>query len=254
MIGRRTLMSLAQFLEPFGEDFCATLLRKHDFDVSLDKRRLLADLADVLEAAGQEVVMPVVEEIVRTEIALKTRVTPKYLFSGRFDDLVRCLLLDGYVVSDNQILPLDPSIADAPPVDDDLVLELKASGLPRASDVVRKITASSDAFRSTPPDYNASLTNARVALETLAADIATDRPAPGRAVPDLSKWGAVITHLRMAGIITQEQERGLTGVYGFVSPGAHRPIGISEEQMTWLGRSLAMSMSWFLLKRHRGGP
>jgi hypothetical protein len=58
----------------------------------------------------------------------------------------------------------------------------------------------------------------------------------------------------MAGIITQEQERGLTGVYGFVSPGAHRPIGISEEQMTWLGRSLAMSMSWFLLKRHRGGP
>jgi hypothetical protein len=71
---------------------------------------------------------------------------------------------------------------------------------------------------------------------------------------DSTKWGAMIMHLRMCGLITLEEERGLAGVYTFVSPGSHRPIGLSEEQMARLGRSLAMSMCWFLLKRQLAVP
>jgi hypothetical protein len=67
-----------------------------------------------------------------------------------------------------------------------------------------------------------------------------------------SKWGTVISYLRTAGLITLEEEKGLAGVYGFVSPGSHRPVGVSEEQMARLGRSLALGMCWFLLKRKLG--
>jgi hypothetical protein len=49
---------------------------------------------------------------------------------------------------------------------------------------------------------------------------------------------------------TTEEEKGLAGVFGFLSPGAHRPVGIPEGQMTLLGRSFALNMCWFLLKNH----
>jgi hypothetical protein len=38
---------------------------------------------------------------------------------------------------------------------------------------------------------------------------------------DETKWGQVVSHLRTAGVITIEEEKGLAGVFGFVSPGAH---------------------------------
>ena len=41
------------------------------------------------------------------------------------------------------------------------------SDLPNATDIVRKMNDSAEAFRAATPDYNASLNNARVALETL---------------------------------------------------------------------------------------
>lgn len=43
-----------------------------------------------------------------------------------------------------------------------------------ATEIVAKIADSAQAFRATPPDCNAALVNARVALETLAADVAAD--------------------------------------------------------------------------------
>lgn len=60
--------------------------------------------------------------------------------------------------------------------------------------------------------------------------------------------GEVVTFLRVHGEISVEQEKGLAGVFGFLSPGAHRPVGIPEDQMTRLGRSFALNICWFLLK------
>ena len=94
--------------------------------------------------------------------------------------------------------------------------------------------------------------NARVALETLAGDVAahnaSQQPTPATYNP--SKWGEVLAFLRSSGEITVEEEKGLAGVFGFLSPGAHRPMGIPEDQMTRLGRSFALNMCWFLLKNH----
>jgi hypothetical protein len=65
-----------------------------------------------------------------------------------------------------------------------------------------------------------------------------------------TKWGEVLAFLRVSGELTLEEERGLAGVFGFLSPGAHRPLGIPEDQMTRLGRSFALNMCWYLLKNH----
>lgn len=81
-------------------------------------------------------------------------------------DLTQCLLLDGYIVEDTKLVQIDPSIADAAPLEDDLIVALQNSGAPCAQEIIAKIGGSAQAFRATPHDYNAALVNARVALES----------------------------------------------------------------------------------------
>lgn len=172
-------------------------------------------------------------------------------------DLTQCLALDGYQVDSKRLLQTDPSITDAAPIDDDLVDALRGCQAPNRAAIIQKIEDSAQAFRTNPPDYNASLVNARIALETLAGDVALDVAANATPLPfDRTKWGSIISFLRMSGRITLEEEKGLVGVYALLSAGAHRPMitGISEAQMTRLGRSFALNMCWFLLQNHLGRP
>jgi len=87
-----------------------------------------------------------------------------------------------------------------------------------------------------------------LAIPCVAADVASRQQGPATYNP--SRWGEVLAFLRSSGEITVEEEKGLAGVFGFLSPGAHRPVGIPEDQMTRLGRSFALNMCWFLLKNH----
>lgn len=249
MIGHRTRLSLCQFLELQDAALCEVILAKAGIACDLHQQLLLRCLQGAVDSADQHALQIVLDELVRTASDLRARVSPKYRFEERWADLKQCLKLDGYIVDGIQIRATDPSMGDAEPVDDDLLQGLAQCPAPRAGDIIRKINESSDAFRATPPNYNACLNDARVALETLAADIADSLDAPPASQYDPSKWGSVITHLRNCGLITLEEERGLAGVYGFVSPGSHRPIGVSDEQMARLGRSLALNMCWFLLQR-----
>ena len=109
---------------------------------------------------------------------------------------------------------------------------------------------SATAFRRSPPDYNGCLSNARVALQTLATAIANVRTTTHPGSFDETKWGQILAYLRTSGLITKSEEEGLAGVSSFVSPGAHTPVGISEEEFARLGRSLVASMCYFLVKRY----
>ncbi len=109
---------------------------------------------------------------------------------------------------------------------------------------------SATAFRRSPPDYNGCLSNARVALQTLATAIANVRTTTHPGSFDETKWGQILAYLRTSGLITKSEEEGLAGVFSFVSPGAHTPVGISEEEIARLGRSLVASMCYFLVKRY----
>ena len=209
-------------------------------------------LLNTLRDLDDRTLMLALAEVVATSGDLRAKVNPKYRFDERMHDLTQCLLLDGYIIQDKKLLQTDPSIADAAPLEDDLIAALQNSGAPRAQEIIAKINDSAGAFRATPADYNASLVNARVALETLAGDVAShitsQQQSPTTYNP--TKWGEVLAFLRSSGEITTEEEKGLAGVFGFLSPGAHRPVGIPEDQMTRLGRSFALNMCWFLLKNH----
>jgi hypothetical protein len=111
---------------------------------------------------------------------------------------------------------------------------------------------SADHFRANPPDYNASLTSARIALETLAREVATERQTQRPGNFDPTKWGQVIAYLRTSDLVSKREEDGLTGVYSFISEGAHAPVGMTEQEMVRLGRNLAAGASYFLIKRHLG--
>ncbi len=253
MIGQRTRYSFAQFLELQEPMISIVLLGKYGVQpLSFSRAQLLYELLNILRSLDDYTIQQVLSEVVATQGDLRTRVNPKYRFDERMRDLKQCLLLDGYIIQDERLIQTDPSIADAAPLEDDLIEALHNSGVPRAQEIIAKINDSATAFRATPPDYNASLVNARVALETLASDVAADVASRLQkpATYNPSNWGAVLSFLRSSGEITVEEEKGLAGVFGFLSPGAHRPMGIPEDQMTRLGRSFTLNMCWFLLKNH----
>lgn len=248
----RTLSSLAQLLAILPSQLAVVLLSKHGLRISVERKNELFDIRNALQdQADSHGCMAVLEEVVRTNGDLSNQITPRYRFTERFDDLKRCLALEGYVVTERTITPVDPSIADTPPLEDDLVRAINASGLEESEEIVQKLNDSAESFRRTPPDYNACLTNARVALEAMARAIARNRFHNDPLEYDPTKWGAIVSHLKTNGFFSTEEERGLIGVYAFLSSGAHRPIGLTEEEACRLGRFLALSMSWYLVKRHR---
>lgn len=252
MVGTRTRLSLGQLLEHFAPPMVSALLVKFGGPQLYQSPGLVfgQQLYEAVQMLDGQSVMALLDEVVTTQRTLRQRSEPRYVFDERFHDLVQCLRLDGYqVTEDRRLLQLDPTLSEAPPVEDDLVQALRASGAPSSDEIVRKINDSAEAFRRATPDYNAALTNARVALETLAREVALEAAMVARTpFPyNPSKWGDLIRYLRERDEISPEEERGLIGVYGFVSPGAHRPIGLPLEQMTRLGRTLALNMCWFLL-------
>jgi hypothetical protein len=64
------------------------------------------------------------------------------------------------------------------------------------------------------------------------------------------KWAQTLTYLRTSGLITPAEEGLIASVYTFTSPGAHQPVGLSQEQLVRLGRGMVVSVSYFLVKLH----
>ena len=256
MLSKRTRLSLAQYLALQEQGLVGLLLEKHGID-SLAVRfttEFLQELATSLQDATNQQLRSLLDEIGRTQGDLRTGVNPKYRYEERFHDLQACLELDGQVFEDGRLVPLDPSIAETPPVEDDLTSEIRASGLPEAGAIIQKLEDSAQAFRSVSVNYNACLNDSRVALQSLATSIARARSATYPHLFDPTKWGSVLAHFRSTRFITDEEERGLAGVFGFVSPGSHRPLGLSDQEFARLGRSFVLGMCWFLIKQFRAMP
>ena len=196
------------------------------------------------------------DEVLMTRQTLRYGVSPKYLFDERWKDLLLCLELDGCRpgVDENgretdSFMRIEPTIAGVQAVEDDLTLEIGRSGLPGSDEIVQVIGKSADAFQG--EDYNACLNNSRVALQSLARSIALERQEvePGNFDPD--RWGEVVAYLRKSKFISKQQEAGLTGVFGFVSPGSHTPV-LGEQEFARLGRNLALGFCYFLIKQFNG--
>ncbi len=254
MLSNRTKLSLCQYLSE--EDFTPLqiLLEKHglleEFDAAYwTLQNTLAVLRATLLPLAEERTQELLAEVVQT-------IGGRH--PARWRDLLRCLSLDHYRVDRGTIdqgtvvVTIDPQMAGSPALDDDLTTGLNASGLAEAKAIKQSLESSADAFRAVPPDYNACLTHARVALQTLAMAIARRRTATHPGNFDDTSWGAVLQYLRTSGLIDVRHEQLMASVFGFISPGAHVPVGLTQEEMVRLGRSMAVSMCYFLVKHYMG--
>jgi hypothetical protein len=145
---------------------------------------------------------------------LRASINPKYLYDERWTDLERCLLLDGYrVIGDYsnayKVVAVDPTIAGAVPSEDDLSTELRRSNLADYEEVIRLMSNSANDFCKQPPDFNGSLTSARVSLETLAKRVAAVRSTTTSMSGDPLKFGAVVAYLRQINFLDEKKKKGL---------------------------------------------
>lgn len=246
MFSDRTKLSLAQYLDLQDNDLISVLFEKHGVYYY---GYGLSYIANAVKEADPDKLHSLLNEITATRYDLRNNISPRNRYDQRWDDLEGCLALDGYRIDGRLMVPADPTIEGAEPLDDDLTSILRESYIEGADEIITLLTQSSDAFRRSPPDYNACLTDARVALQTIATSIAKERRNSHAGNFDQTKWGQVLAYLRKSGLITDQEEDGLSGVFSFVSTGAHNPVGLSEQEMARLGRSLSIGMIYFLAKR-----
>lgn len=256
MPSRRTRLSLAQILSALPHPDLRILFEKHGLQFD-ELPTPLDNLAAELGGADEGACLAIVEEVCQTHGVLREKITPHYQWDQRFADLDRCLQLDGYRVALDapyayRLQAIEPVIEGTLAAEDALTQELDASGLADVPGVKALLNQSGESFRRVLPDYNACLASARTALETLARGIAEHRAAGVAPLPFDRTCGAVLSYLRTSGLITQDEEVGLAGVFRFDSPGAHVYVGITEEEAARLGRNLAVSMCYFLVKKHNG--
>ena len=239
-------LSLCQFLAEQPNPSLEILLRKHELVAEGYDLKSITEI--VLDATSAQI-QSLISEILRTRQTLRYDITPRYRFDERWNVLERSLFLDGYRIEAEQLVPVDPTIEGSEPLDDDLTKAIKESGLTKANEINTMLDNSTAAFKKGPPDINACLSEARVALQTTATSIAEKWNQSHSENYDSSKWGQVLAFLRKTNLITEKEEKGLAGVYGFVSPGAHQPIGPEDMEMARLGRSLIVGMIYFLITR-----
>lgn len=256
MFSTRTLISLSQYLGLHDAPFVRELFVKHGIAINTHQWSLYSPgppaevIRNDLEAADGQLLQELLAEMIRTLYDLRCRITPRYRHDVRWDDLLLCLRLDGYGINEDGVVPIEPTIGEERSTEDDLTRELQTASLSGTEAIVQEITKSAEAFRNSTPDYNACLTHARVALHHLADAIASSLQADADNDDfDHERWGEVLRYLRQQGFVTEQEERGLAGVYTFISEGAHRPVDLDEVEMAWLGRSLAFAMCWFLVRR-----
>jgi hypothetical protein len=247
IVTKRTKFSLCQFLGLFDQDFLHVLLEKHGITAWGYSQ---TEISEVLSEADQGLIEPLIDEVVRTNGDLRNRVSPRYRFDERWSDFEKCLLLDGFKIQEKEIVTIEPVIEGAQPLEDDLTNELEASGLPSTDDIIRLIRLSAESFRKSTPDYNACLTHARVALETIVRTIAR---LHGLEIEQDSKaWGKSLSHIKSSGFVTNKEEAAIASTYTFISDGAHVPVGFTEEEFTRFGRNLSMSVCYFIIKKSNG--
>jgi hypothetical protein len=250
----RSKLSLAQLLALLSPELLALLFKKHGLNWPSQVQPLYW-LTEVFSKLDEDRLGSLVEETLRTAGTLRAGYPgSKWHFDERLQDFKVCAALGGYhvVASDGynakgyKLVPAEPSLPGAEAVEDDLTTALKASSLSETADILALLDKSAAAFTAHPPDYNACLAEARAALETLGIAIAKARGGTTLV------WGDSLAFLRTSGFVTVEEEKGIAGVYRFVSPGAHKHVALDEQEMTRLGRSLVISMIYFLLKEHNG--
>jgi hypothetical protein len=248
MLTNQTRAALVQLLQAISPDAIRLLLLKHlGQDIwPIDTHKLLY----VLNGADAEGMAGLLVELLAGRTAVRADAPRKFVFDGRLDDFRGRLRADGFEVIEDALVRLLPAAEPAAQIGDYLEQALSACDLDYDGQITRMIRDSHSALSATPPDYNDSTTKARIALETIARrSVSKISHTRGKASPQ-DTWGPALNFLRLEGVITRAEEEALAKVYTLISPGAHVPKGLTDEQWALLARTFAVSAAYFLLRQH----
>lgn len=245
-ISRRTKFSLSQLLGVIEKPTAYVILDKFGFDPQMASSP--AGISNEVALASEDILTDMLVEIAQTNKTLRNQTSPKYKFDDRYSLLKQSLLLDGYKIENDAIESLDPNFKGFEPVEDALLKELDNSTLKNRNNINSSINASADDYLKAQPDYNGSLTNIRIALETLVREIAYSKGF--NVAGSGNSWGPSLAHLKSVGFIDQNEEKALASVFTFISNGAHIPLGFSHEEFVRLGRNMCSSMCYYVIKKY----
>lgn len=246
-ISKRTKISISQLLPVIDKPIIRVLLSKYDLDESAISS--VVHIRDEIVSSSSIELTKLVLEVIATGSTLRNTVSPKYMFDERFEELRKSLLLDGYKIEGKSLIALDPNDEGEGSVEDALLTELEISGLDSDGKINNCIVASASDFLKSPADYNGSLTNIRVALETTIREIALVKGYTNSRTSS-NTWGPSLSHLKACNFLREKEEKALAAVFTFISDGAHAPIGFSEEEYVRLGRNICSSMCYFSIKKY----
>jgi hypothetical protein len=243
---KRTLAALAQVLFAITQDSAYVLLYKSGIGRPQfgGQESMLWELERATDGALYELLT---EVVVRTK-SVRADAGTKYVFDERLGDLWRCLRLDGWELNGAALVREHPSSPDLIELREALETELSISSIDTDREIRRCLEQSARSFSNSPPDYNASSTNVRVALETVirrTAEAVADQRRMARP-PD--KWGTAVSFLRTQEVISLRDEAALTASYEATSPGAHIPKGMSDREWARMVRALDQAWLYYVLK------
>jgi len=245
-VSRRTKFSLAQLLTVIERPTVRVIFDK--FGLDPDTVTSPENITDEVTDADAQALSDLIIEFIQTSKTIRNGVSPKYKFDEPFSVLEKSLLLDGYLIEEKSIKALDPNFVGVEPVEDALIKELDDSTLHNKVGVKRAVKASADDFVKAQPDYNGSLTNIRIALETLVREIALEKGFTTTRTGNT--WGPSLAHLKTNGFIDKKDESALSSVFTFISNGSHIPLGFSQAEYVRLGRNMCTSMCYFVIKTY----
>lgn len=251
VLTNRTKLSLCQLLDLISNSKLNVLLRKHNIFIESDFFDL-REIENALFETSKESIGSLIHEIASTKGYLKKQVTTVYVFEERWKDFEKCLMLDGYRIDQDTLIRIEPLFDSDKAPEDDLSKELQNSSLPSSLDIIGLIQSSAEEFKKTVPDYyNGCLTNSRIALETLLKEIAIKKGFSIGA-KETKVWGSALGYLKNHNFFNEKEEKAFASIYGFISEGAHKPLGFTDEEFARFGRNLAISACYYLAKKFNG--
>lgn len=245
-ISKRSKISLAQLLGVLDRQTVHVLFDKYDF-YSYQADSVIG-INDEIKSGSEKQLSELIGEVTCTSNTLRNGVSPKYRYDDQLNEFKKSLLLDGYEIADKTIKSLDPNFEGKEPVEDELANEIGRSGLDQNDEIISCLNASASDFIKAQPDYNGSLTNIRICLETIVRKIASTKGFVTNRSGNT--WGPSLGYLKTNGFFTEKEEKTLASIFTFVSDGAHVPIGFSEEEFVRLGRNICASMCYFVIKKY----
>jgi hypothetical protein len=244
IFSHQTRGSIIQVLSILSYDAAQTFLYKH-LGVSSEH-----DFLRVLSPTSDDALKAMLAEILANNRILYRAAEVKHVFISAVEELARWALHDGWVVENGALVRVAPATEEATGIRDKFLEDIERSGLDSSGAIKNAVEDSSKHFVAVPPDYNASATKVRIALETVARCAATAVARRKHISYPNDSWGKALYFLRSNGVIETEEEEILAKVYTFISPGAHIPKGVTAEEWARLARTFGLSSAYFLLRKY----